>query len=253
MRQKFIAAAMVAFAISAQGQALNFSIVKSFESQLDDVMEIIDTSELKLKLPVVEREFEQNPSEINKARLGIIYHETALNLSFLSKTNYKGYAQKSFDLLSELHQNKQTSLDLMPFISSYRASAISLVGAETRKLSYLSNAFKLFDEVIKNYGLVSYLPEFLRGSVAENLPWIFVFKRKTAKNDFESIILKYNQNQTYANAKAMSFTFWAWANQHQSKKYRIQALEYLEKAIALDPNYKGGRKKAEDLKMKFEK
>lgn len=49
----------------------------------------------------------------------------------------------------------------------------------------------------------------------------------------------------------MSFTYWAWSNQRQGKKYRTQELSYLEKAIELDPNYKAGRAKAEQLKSKL--
>lgn len=229
-------------------QSLNFSTVKSFEHQFDDVMEIIDTTELKIKLKEVEGNYNQNPNEINKARLGIIYHETALNLSFFSKTEFKGYAKKSFDLLSQLLEDTKTSKELLPFITSYRASALSLVGAETKKLSDLNKAFKLFDGAVNSYASVSYLPEFLRGSVAENLPWYFYSKRKRAKHDFQSIISKNATNTEYANWKIMSFTYWAWAKQHQSKKYRVQAFQYLDSAISLDPNYKAGRKKAEELK-----
>ena len=39
---------------SVTAQTLNFSKLKSFEHQLDDVMEIIDTTELKKKLKEVE-------------------------------------------------------------------------------------------------------------------------------------------------------------------------------------------------------
>lgn len=46
----------------------------------------------------------------------------------------------------------------------------------------------------------------------------------------------------------MSFTYWAWAKQHQTIKYRTQALAYLDKAITIDPNYQAGRKRAEELK-----
>ncbi|MBX2952920.1 MAG: hypothetical protein KF870_10460 [Leadbetterella sp.] len=49
----------------------------------------------------------------------------------------------------------------------------------------------------------------------------------------------------------MSFTYWAWARQHQAAKYREQALHYLNRAIALDPEYKAGRKRAEELKYKM--
>jgi tetratricopeptide (TPR) repeat protein len=257
MRQLFITSIILAMttinSVNAQNQQLDFSKVKVYEHQLDDVMELIDTTELKIKLKEVEENYQQNPSEINKVRLGIIYHETALNLSFFSKTEFKGYAKKSFDTLSELFNSPNTTKELLPFIASYRASALSLVGAETKKLKLLGEAFSLFNDAVKNYSSVSYLPEFLRGSVAENLPWFFFTKRKFAKQDFQSIIDKQDKNSDYANWKIMSFTYWAWAKQRQSKKRRTQALAYLDKAIALDPNYKAGRKKAEELKTTLTK
>jgi tetratricopeptide (TPR) repeat protein len=257
MRQLLITSIMLAMTTinnaTAQAQKLDFEKVKVFEHQLDDVMELIDTTELKTKLKEVEDNYKQNPNEINKARLGIIYHETALNLSFFSKTEFKGYAKKSFDTLSELFNSPGTSKELFPFIASYRASALSLVGAETKKLKLLGEAFSLFTTAVENYAAVSYLPEFLRGSVAENLPWFFFSKKKFAKKDFQSIIYKQEEDSDYANWKVMSFTYWAWAKQRQEKKYRTQALAYLDKAIALDPNYKAGRKKAEELKTTLTK
>jgi len=257
MRQLLITSIMLTMtalnSVTAQTQNVDFLKVKAFEHQLDDVMELIDTTELKTKLKEVEENYKQNPNQINKVRLGIIYHETALNLSFFSKTEFKGYAKKSFDTLSSLFNSANTSIELFPFIASYRASALSLVGAETKKLKLLGEAFTLFNDAIKNYATVSYLPEFLRGSVAENLPWFFFTKRKFAKQDFQSIIDKQNKNGEYANWKIMSFTYWACAKQRQSKKYRTQSLAYLEKAISLDQNYKAGRTKAEELKTAMTK
>ena len=243
----------MAITSSLTAQQLDFSKVKTFEHQLDDVMEIIDTVELKVKLNKVEQQFLQEPNEVNKIRLGIIYHETALNLSFFSKTEYKGYAKKSFDYLSDVFNSPRTTKELMPFIASYRASALSLVGAETKNLKLLGQAFTLFDDAVKKYADISYLPEFLRGSVAENLPWLFLSKRKFAKQDFQSIINKQEKNTDYANWKIMSFTYWAWAKQHQGNKYRKQAIIYLDKAISIDQNYKAGRKGAEELKLTLTK
>ena len=237
---------------SLTAQQLDFTKVKTYEHQLDDVMEIIDTTELKVKLKEVEQQFQKEPTEINKLRLGIIYHETALNLGFLAKTNFKGYSKKSYDVLSELFLNTKTK-ELLPFIKSYRASALSLLGGETMKLGLVGDAFKLFEESIQKYGDVSYSPEFLRGSVAENLPWFFFRKRKFAKIDMQSIIDKQNVNSEFANWKIMSFVYWAWANQRQYGKNKAQSLIYLEKAIELDPNYKAGRQRAEDLKAKMTK
>lgn len=255
MRQFFITSIFLVMAtingVIAQNQVLDLSKLKSFEHQLDDVMELIDTAELLTKLKEVEANYQQNPLEINQVRLGIIHHETALNLSFFSKTAYKGYAKKSFDTLSELLNSPNTTKELLPFIAAYRASALSLVGAETKKLNLLGQAFSLFEDAVKRYAAVSYLPEFLRGSVAENLPWFFFKKRKFAKLDFQSIIDKQEKDSTYANWKTMSFTYWAWAQQRQTKQYKNQALLYLDKAIALDPDYKAGRQRAEALKAKI--
>ena len=237
---------------TVQSPLLDFSKIKILEHQLEDVMELTNTTQLKSKLKEVEEDYKQNPTEINKARLGIVYHETALNLTFLSKTEFKGYAKKSFDVLSELLLSlSSTSQELLPFITSYRGSALSLVAAETKNLRLIGRAFILLNDAVTKYAAVSYAPEFLRGSVAENLPWFFFSKRKFAKEDFQSIINKQNENSDFANWKIMSFTYWAWANQRQGKKNRSQALSYLDKAIELDPDNKAGRSKAEDLKAKL--
>jgi tetratricopeptide (TPR) repeat protein len=255
MRQLFITSIILAMITmnSLNAQNIEFSKVKFYEQQLDDVMELIDTTALKVKLKEVEENYQQNANEINKLRLGIIYHETALNLSFFSKTAFKGYAQKSYDILTQLFDASNTTKEYMPFIASYRASALALVSAETKKLKWLGKAFILFNDAVKKYAVISYLPEFLRGSVAENLPWFFFSKRKLAKKDFQSIIDKQSKNEQYANWKIMSFTYWAWAKQRTNKKYRVQALAFLDKAIALDPNYKAGRQKAEAWKAKMQK
>ncbi|MDO7742690.1 MAG: hypothetical protein MUP99_02920, partial [Pedobacter sp.] len=108
-------------------------------------------------------------------------------------------------------------------------------------------AFTLFDKAVHDYAAVSYLPQFLRGSVAENLPWIFFSKRKFARLDFQSIVTQFEENSGYANWKVMSFTYLGLAKQMQHKKFREQSLLYLYKAIALDPHYKAGREKAEEL------
>jgi hypothetical protein len=246
-----IAIMTISNSVTAQSQILDLFKLKAFEHQLEDVMEIIDTTILKTKLKEVEADFSKNSSEINKVRLGIIYHETALNLTFLSKSSYKGYAKKSFDILTVLFESKTTTKELMPFIASHRASALSLVGGETKKLGLVGQAFTLFEQAVNDYAKISYLPEFLRGSVAENLPFFFFSKRKFAKLDMQSIINKQNLNREYASPKIMSFVYWAWANQHQSKKYRTESLAYLEKVIALDPNYLAGRQRAEGLKRKL--
>ena len=220
-------------------------------AKLEDVMEIIDTTFLKSHVLEVEKAHQQDSGTINQIRLGIIYHEIALNFGFFNKF-YKGYSQKSLDLLNGALPKLNKDLAVfMPYVTSYKASALSLLSGETRKLSYLSDAFKLFNEAVAKYASVSYAPEFMRGSVSENLPWFMFKKRSYAKKDFDAIIKKYEADNSYATAKIMSFIYWAWAMQHQSKKHRITSITYLDKAIKLDPNYTAGRKRAEELRNKM--
>lgn len=250
MRQLFILLIML-MAHNTNAEDLDLKKVKGYEHQLQDVMEIIDTNVLKSKLVEVEQAYQRLHNEINTVRLGIIYHEVALNLSFFSGGPFRGYAKKSYDILNEVWISRSTTPELMPFVASYRASALSLMGAETRNLKLLNEAFREFEIAVDRYGHISYCPRFMRGSVSENLPWFFFSKRKFAKSDMEFIIEKQASNENYANPKIMSFTYWAWANQHRSKKYRQKALEYLELAIQADPGYEAGRKRAEELKEKL--
>ncbi len=236
------------FNSKAQTKAMT---LKDAQAKLEDVIEIIDTTYLKLHLIEVEKEYQQDSSIVNQIRLGIIYHEVALNFGFFNKV-YKGYSQKALNMLNAVLAKLNNDADgFKPIVLSYKASSLSLLSGETRKLSYLRQAFTIFNEAVTNYAFVSYAPEFMRGNVSENLPW-FMFKKKAyAKKDFESIIKKYEADSNYATAKIMSFTYWAWAMQHQSKKYRTVAISYLNKAIELDPNYLAVRKRAEELKNKF--
>ena len=142
--------------------------LNDYQIALDDVMEFIDNNLLQAKLPEVEADYKANPSLLNKVRLGIIYHEVALNLGFFNKY-YKGYAQKSLTILSECESAPEASEALQPFILSYKASAMALVAGETFKLSLIGKSFQLFETAIQKYGAIHYLPEFMRGSVAESV------------------------------------------------------------------------------------
>lgn len=253
MKHLFILLAITTM-IKVNGQTLDLERLASYETTLDDVMEIIDKELVKQKLEEVETDFQKDKSELNTVRLGLIYHDIALNLTFFDKTKkYSGYAQKSYDVLTKLSENKNTTPELMVFIESYRASSLSLVAGETKKLGLLSDAFEIFEKTINKYASISPRPEFMRGSVAENLPFFMWRKRKFAKKDFDSIIKKQEKNSNYADFRIMSFTYWAWARAHSKKKFRQKAITYLNRAIEIDPNYKAGRKRAEELKEQYSK
>ena len=171
-----------------------------------------------------------------------------MNFSFLAKSEFKGYAKKSFDLLDELVDAPSTSINLLPFIVSYRASALSLMSAETGKLKFLREAFELFEDAVKKYSRCVMHRNYERKRRRKSSV-VFLFERKFAKCDFQSIIDKQEKNNDYTSSKIMSFAY--WANQFEGKKFRKQALSYLDKAIELDPDYIAGRKRAEELKGKL--
>jgi len=225
-------------------QHINLEKLATYETILDDVMEIIDKDLVKEKLKEVEDDFQNGKTEINTLRLGLIYHEIALNLTFFDKT-------KKYDVLTELSENKNTTPELMIYIESYRGSALSLVAGEEIKLGLLGEAFDIFENAVIEYASISPRPEFMRGSVAENLPFFMWKKRKFAKIDFESIIKKQEENNDYADFRIMSFSYWAWARANKGKKKRDQAIDYLNEAIKIDPEYKAGRKRAEELKEQY--
>ena len=231
---------------SKNEKAIDLEGVHTAETQLADVMELTDARTVEEKLKEVEAQYASDPSELNSIRLGIIHHEVALNLGFLHGSTYTGYATRSYDRLTELEGSIREP-GYLPFVASYRASALALMGGETQKLSLVGESFRLFETAVERFSHLSCLPEFLRGSVAENLPWIFWRKKKFAAKDFASIIRKYEADNSYANAKLMSFTYWAWAKAHSGSRYRAQALTYLRNAVALDPHAVGGRMKAEAL------
>lgn len=228
--------------------------VQAAERQLADVMEFVDTELLKKTIPEVEAASLTDSSPLAQARLGILWNEVALNFAFLNKNALKGYSEKSFKLLSTLLEDSTTPPGLVPFIASYRASSLALWGGEVGDLGKVDQAFKLFDDAVKRYSAVTYVTEFLRGSVAENVPWFF-FKRPVAIADFTSIIAKAESDPSYATPKILSFSYWAWAYNHKesgfSKTTREKALIYLDRAIALDPEYQGGRTRAEKLRAEI--
>jgi hypothetical protein len=248
----FILGIFMLTAATITAQPLTRNNVTLAGLQLEDVMEIIDTTGLRDRVSAAEKTAAESKTLLPRIRLGILYHEAALNFSFLSKTKDKGWAAKSYLLLDSIFSTDTVSA-FRPYTASYRASAYALLAGENGSLKQLTQAFSLFEIAVKQYADVCALPEFLRGSVAENLPgWMFR-KHRFAKIDFNSIISKYEADKTYATPALMSFSYWAWANQHQGKKHRAQALRYLNLAIELDATGKAGKKRALELKAKLEK
>ncbi|MCU0434940.1 MAG: hypothetical protein MUC87_15900 [Bacteroidia bacterium] len=237
---------------SLGAQTLTRSSVAQAGAQLEDVMEITDTTHLRSRLAQARQTATNTPGFLLQLRLGILYHEAALNFTLLAKTGDKGLAAKSYTLLDSLAAKTDTANSFMPFIASYRASALALMAGETGNLKQLGSAFSLFETAVAKYSAICAMPEFLRGSVAENLPAWMYRKHRYARRDFTEIIRKYEADSSYATPSLMSFTYWAWANAHRKTKYRAEAFRCLNRAVALDKQGIAGRPRAEALKKELE-
>ncbi|MGL5889981.1 MAG: hypothetical protein ACRC3B_08850, partial [Bacteroidia bacterium] len=150
---------LTASTLTAQNLTRNSVALAGIE--LEDVMEIIDTTGLRDRVLAAEKIAGESATLASRLRLGILYHEAALNFSFLSKTKDKGWAAKSYFLLDSIHKADTSSL-FHPYTAAYRASALALLAGEKGSLEQLGQAFSLFEIAVKNYADVCALPEFLR-------------------------------------------------------------------------------------------
>jgi hypothetical protein len=224
--------------------------VREAEKMLSDVTEMIDYQVIEEKLLVQESLVRRQGAFLDSLRLGILYHESALIL--MKRKQKSSHAQMSFDLLSRLMASVQPESEFLPLIAAYRASARSLQSAGSGKLSELAEAFEFFEEAAQKYALFSPYPEFLRGSVAENLPSIFFKKRRFAQIDFYSLQKKYETDNSFADSRLMSFVYLALAR-IKRKNDVSEANLLLKKAMSLDSEQNAAYNEAEKLLANAEK
>lgn len=230
-----------------------FAAVRDAGRTLDDVMEIMEADTVRKMLPDFESASGDSPVQL--IRKGIFWHEVALNFGFGDNATLKGYAKKSYEILTELQSSGSVPRGYLPFVSAYRASALALWAGETSSLSRLSEAFQLFEDSVAQYSKVSYAPLFMRGSVAENLPRMFG-KVEVAHGDFSALLQRASAEPAYLTPKILSLTLWAWANNRhrfgpKTPEMRAKILEACNRAISLDPQNRAGRSRAKKLKAEL--
>lgn len=224
---------------------------------IKDCVELLDPEQVNSMLDVALLAYDKKPNDHSTClKIALVFHEAALVFGLMAKKTdrKKGFAEKSYQILEKLVTDVDLAKDLKPWVFSYRASALALVSGEQSKLGLLSKAFELFEQAIIEFGDDSYLPRFLRGSVSENMPWIFWRKRQFAKIDFDSLVKRVEAEPDFMPDEIKSFTFWAWANQfHRNKNLRPKAVQLLKAAMILDPEKKAGYSRAKNLIEQIEK
>ncbi len=226
--------------------------LKFFEDHLHDAMMLTDITELTLRIDEAKEFFMLNPGEINKARLGVVYHQAALYLPATFKASTQAWAKQSLDILSDIVHAPHASKELLPIVTSYRASALAALAVSAQRRSLLAEAYQQFSLAVESYAQVSALPEFLRGGSASNLPIFYFRKRKFAQEDFRSIIRKEETSPGYASASILSYSYLALANQRRCQQSKKERVLLLSRSIAQDPDGKAAAKEAAVLKAKLE-
>lgn len=220
--------------------------VRNAAKALLDISEILDPGQARANVTAAEHALNREHSVVNRLRLGIAYHEAALN--FLP-SGVSGDAQKSYDILSAADLHAEVAPALEPYIFAYLASAQALLAADGGAIANVAAAFDIFDRVVARYGHVANITLFLRGSVAENLPWFF-FKANDAKRDLETIIARAEHDADYASSKTLSFVHFGLGRLLAGDSVAA-ALQHLRYAMVLDTDGSGAGSLASPLIAKL--
>ena len=240
IQKSFAILALFSLALTVNAAGLNREKVKSLETELATYMHATEAS-LNSDLQQMEATASNATSTLDKLKSAIFFHEVSAQLG------KEGYAQKSYDILSELSKSADTESELMPFVTAYEGSAQVLLGQETGKKSQIRKGIKTLTESVDSYRKYSYVSRFLRGTALENVG----LRKSIAREDFTMLIVNYEFDNSFSNAQVMSLAYTGWASLHQEKVYREKAISYLEKAISLDPQGISGKDKAQSLLKKL--
>ena len=198
---------------------------------LEQVMEISNAEQLLTT--ILELEKKEN-TQTNKAKLGILYHDAALKGIEVQGLDHSELIEKSYTKLTSLMKEKEIDAGLRSVVAAYQASALAQLGAERENTKMMEQAFILFEQAERHYGQVEFVLPYLRSKAAELLPYGNIYK-SIAKKDLAYMIDRYGLNKDFATPSVMSYVYYSWSKSHKAKRFRGQAVRYLEKSIELAP------------------
>lgn len=215
-------------------------------NELAEVIDIVDFDQIMAKISSQKELIKKEPTFLNKVKLGILYHDGAMQLVGTKKAARRELAEESYTLLSILATESSKQPHLLPFVKAYQASSLGLLGAANTNNDLIKQSFVLFDQTIDQFGKAYYVPLYLRAKIAENLPYPYN-KKRWAKTDYSNLINWFESNSNSINNRTMIQTYLAWAKLHANKKDYSQAVQYLEEAIKLGQDNNSTVQKAKEL------
>lgn len=214
---------------------LLFALALPFMSQASDrtpkIMEqVMEISSIEQLLSAIAQLEEAEATQENKTKLGILYHDAALKV----EKGQREYIEKSYTQFTVLMKDKSLSDELRAYVAAYQASSLALLGANRENKKMIEQAFVLFEQAEKHYNALEFVVPYLRSKTISLLPYGNIYKNQ-AKRDLEVLIDRYGLDKDFANDRIMAHAYYSWAAAHQRKRFRKQAMRYLEKAIELNP------------------
>jgi len=223
-----------------------------YEHKLMEVMGTDKVDSLVANIAQLEKDLDKQEGlayNLGKIRLGIYYHNLALN-GF--KMGYRGFAEKSFDTFRQIHEDPGCKPELRPIVLSYLGSSRAIMGDESNnpidKIRFVQEGVAYLDEAVNKYKDYSYIPYFIRANVCIALPDFFG-KEKEAFKDYSSLEQWYQRTPERIPAGIMSVVYFNLGDYHKKQRNLRKACDYWEKAEILDPDGEIGAQAREMLEL----
>jgi tetratricopeptide (TPR) repeat protein len=198
------------------------------KSDLKEILNEITSIENKLK----ENNLEKSEEMIAQVKLGILYHNVALNDG--AKRGYKKYAQKSFETMKLINGNDGLSNVIKVYTLTFMGSSRAMMGDEDlnpiNKINYVKEGIAYLDDAVKRFDRHTWVPRFYRANVCFSLPDFFE-KSAAAKDDYDKLINKKRNNDNAIPDEIMAIVYLNRGKLYKKDTDIEKAIEMWKKAL----------------------
>jgi len=206
--------------IYSNGQAIAVNIsVNNDKQELIAVSNIKNWELLMDRIDLQKHQTKENPSFLNKAKLGILYHNAAIMKMATDKKKSQELAEQSYILLTILVTEPSTRMDLLPCLKAHHASSLVMVGLGNKERQLIDQAFALFEMTINRFGGNCYFPRYLRLQMNQQLSYP---NKRLAKEDCNKLIGQYDMDHNFIDKTTMIDVYLDWAKLNYTLTKKIE-------------------------------
>ncbi len=242
-------AGMLAICLAMPAFSLDRSEAQAADAELAEFMRSRDERTLQADLSRIEGKLREASPPAEKIGAGIVFHDASRTLF---PAGVRGYAQKSYNLLKTLYDDRSLPERYRPLVTAYLGSARTLMGNEDNnpfnKMSYVKQGLKYLDEAVSKYREATPIVSFVRASVCVNLPEFFNTLDK-ARGDLRYLEDRAQGDPAYLEASLLSEVLLELGNIAKKDKKMSQALAYWRRAVEVDPSGQAAGQAKEKLSV----